>query len=300
MALWQAEFVRTTLIQHYPDLTVKLLGLKTIGDILLDQSLDKLGGKGVFVKELEHALLSGEADLAVHSLKDVPAFFPAGLGLAAVCVRENPLDAWICPAGASLENLPAGSRVGTSSLRRCVQLQHMRPDLVYLPLRGNVGTRLEKCQRGEYEAIVLAHAGLSRLHLTHVITQVFSPLQLLPAVGQGALGIECRLENASLRALLSVLDHAPTRRCVYAERAMNARLGGSCQVPVAGFAQEIGDKIVLTGRVGDPDSGRILEARSEGELTAGEAIGEQVALDLIAQGAQAIIDKLSAQSSHGK
>lgn len=292
LAMWQAEHVRSQLLKHHPKLEIEIIGVKTTGDIRLDVSLQKIGGKGLFVKELEQALLNHEADLAVHSLKDVPATFPEGLELAAICERANPFDAWICPQGDTLGSLPQGSRVGTSSLRRLVQLKQFRPDLVYEPLRGNVDTRLRKCHEGEFGAIVLAVAGLSRLNLQHQIMMEFNAEQVLPAVGQGALGIECRLEDANTRALVSVLNHAPTQACIIAERAMNAALGGNCQVPVAGFATLEDKHIVLQGMVGHPERLLILRAKGQAALQDSAQLGQQVAQDLINQGAKALIDDL--------
>jgi hydroxymethylbilane synthase len=294
LALWQANYVRAQLLKHHPELVVEIIGVKTSADQWQDIPLFKMGGKGVFVKELEEALLANTADLAVHSLKDVPFALPEGLGLAAVCERENPLDAWVCPKQLDFAALPSGSRVGTSSLRRIVQLSHMRTDLEYVPLRGNIDTRLRKCQQGEWDAIVLAAAGLTRLELQSNITMTFTPEQVLPAVGQGALGIECRLDDERTRALLSVLEHPPTRACISAERAMNTALGGSCQVPVAGFAIHQGNKLCLTGRVGHPQRGVILESQRSG--TSPEMLGELVAADLLEQGAGQIIKEILAST----
>lgn len=295
LAMWQAEFVRGQLSQHYPNLKIKIIGIKTLGDKILDTPLDKIGGKGLFVKELEQALLSGKASLAVHSLKDVPSVFPSGLGLGAICKRDNPFDAWICPTGHTLEKLPAGCRVGTSSLRRAVQLKRLRPEVEFVPLRGNVDTRLRKCQAGEWDAIVLAVAGLTRLNLQAHITHIFSEQQLLPAVAQGALGIECRMDDIQTLELVAALDHAPTRFCIEAERAMNAALGGSCQIPVAGFATLQENGLQLTGRVGNPENFMILEATKKGALKNAVKLGQEVASDLIQQGAQEIIDKIMSE-----
>ncbi|HRE31276.1 MAG TPA: hydroxymethylbilane synthase, partial [Candidatus Berkiella sp.] len=265
---------------------------KTKGDLWLQTPLQKIGGKGLFVKELEEALLANEADLAVHSLKDLPAHFPETLGLAAICERENPFDAWICPQGHTLATLPPGSVVGTSSLRRTVQLRYFRPDLKYLPLRGNVDTRLRKCFDGEWDAIVLAAAGLKRLDLFTHVTEVFSAEQVLPAVGQGALAIETRLHDERTRALLAKLDDTNTRACVNAERAMNAALGGNCQVPVAGFAVVNNGQLHLTGRVGHPNQHALLQATASGDIEQALMIGHQVADELIKQGAKKLIDDI--------
>lgn len=292
LAMWQAEHIRDSLIAHHSSLEVQIIGIKTKGDLWLDTPLQKIGGKGLFVKELENALLANEADLAVHSLKDLPAVFPEQLGLAAICKRESPLDAFICPKGHTLETLPAGSRVGTSSLRRTVQLRHYRPDLQYLPLRGNIDTRLRKCIEGEWDAIVLAAAGLNRLGLDKDITQTFSAEQVLPAVGQGALAIECRLEDERVRSYVSVLEDHATRACITAERAMNAALGGNCQIPVAGFAWLDNNQLHLKGRVGHPDQSNWLEASALGSIENAARLGEKVAAALVVKGAKELIDDI--------
>lgn len=291
LARWQANFVRDCLLRVDPTLTIEIIGIQTTADQWQNVPLYKMGGKSLFVKELEHALLAKEADIAVHSLKDVPALLPAGLTLGAFLKRDDPRDAWVSPQGLSVLQLPTGARVGTSSLRRMVQLRHMRSDLTILPLRGNVDTRLKKCTDGELDAIILAMAGLVRLGFNDQITACFEPAQMLPAVGQGALGIECREEDESTLTLLKSLDDNATRLCVLAERAMNARLGGSCQIPVAGFAQPTADGIHLMGRVGDPDTGLILQSEHRG--VSPEAVGAVVAQGLLAQGAQVIIDKVA-------
>ncbi|MBS0286418.1 MAG: hydroxymethylbilane synthase [Proteobacteria bacterium] len=294
LAMWQANYVRAQLLSHHNQLDVEIIGVKTTGDLSQADNipLSKIGGKAVFVKELEQALIANEADIAVHSLKDVPATFPPGLGLTTLCERASPFDAWVCPQGYTVDSIPAGSVVGTSSLRRTVQLKKLRPDLNYVPLRGNVDTRLRKCREGEYTAIVLAVAGLVRLNQGPCIVTSFSPSQVLPAVGQGALGIECRLDDNKTRELLAFLDHAPTRAAVEAERAMNAALGGNCQVPVAGFAYIENNKLCLQGKVGHPETLVVLEAYHEGEINAPQKLGEKVASDLIAQGAMAIINDI--------
>lgn len=292
LALWQAQYVRDQLLLHHPQLSINILGMKTQGDQFLDKPLYKIGGKGLFIKELEQALLSGRADLAVHSLKDMPAHLPAGLGLAAICQRDDPQDAWICPQGFTFATLPSGSRVGTSSLRRMVQLKCLRNDLCYEPLRGNIGTRLDQCLKGQWDAIVLALAGLRRLDLMSRVTMIFSSEQMLPAIGQGALAVESRLHDEKIWALLSALDHYPTRVCVEAERAMNYALGGSCQLPVAGLATYQDNTLWLTGKVGDPNRLIILQAQQQGLASQPQALGQQVAQRLIDQGAQQIIDAL--------
>lgn len=293
LALWQANFIQHQLCHFHPQLEVHIKGVKTQGDRWLDTPLYKIGGKSLFVKELEHALLAGEADLAVHSLKDMPVELPDGLVLGAICERENPFDAWVCPSGHSIMTLPAGSVVGTSSLRRQVQLGALRPDLVFKSLRGNVGTRLEKCLAGEWDAIVLAVAGLLRLGEEKQITEIFDETQMVPAVAQGALGIECRVNDQKTLELLKPLHHAPTEACAFAERAMNRALGGNCHVPVAGFSKWEGNTLSLIGRVGDISNYSIIEAR--GELHSGDPIelGKQVADSLIAKGAMEYIQRSS-------
>lgn len=297
LALWQAHYVRRQLLTHYPEAEVRVIGIKTQADRELDTPLYKMGGKSIFIKELETALLRGEGDVAVHSLKDVPAELPDGLVLAAFCERENPFDAWVCPKGDSVRHLAPGSRVGTSSLRRIMQLKKLNPDIVCIPLRGNVDSRIAKCERGEWDALVLAAAGLTRLNLSHHIHSIFTKAELTPAVGQGVLGLECRKEDHRTHAILSVLDHAPTRLCVRAERAMNASLGGTCQTAIGGFAEIRLGKLVLMARVGEVATGVLLEVTKEGACAAPEALGEAVAEALKSQGALAIIargvDRLS-------
>lgn len=291
LAMWQAEYVRHQLIRYHNELDVKIIGVKTSGDLTQSTNtpLYKVGGKSLFVKELEEALLAEEADIAVHSLKDVPAVFPPGLGLIAICERENPFDAWICPKGFTIETLPSGAKVGTSSLRRMIQLRALRSDLEYVPLRGNVDTRLRKCRAGEFDAIILAVAGLKRLNLMSEVVSIFTPEMMLPAVGQGALGIECRLNDDFTREKLKALNHAPTQKCVEAERAMNAALGGNCQIPVAGFAELKGNTLFLRGKVGHSVKPLILTAEGKTSIDEAMRLGQEVANDLIIQGAKQII-----------
>lgn len=291
LALWQAEFVRASLIGAHRDLDVQLLGMTSRGDQMLDAPLAKVGGKGLFVKELEDALLDGRADIAVHSMKDVPMEFPAGLGLGAICVREDPSDAFVSSRYKSLDELPPGAVVGTSSLRRECQLRARRPDLDIRFLRGNVNTRLRKLDEGNYDAIILASAGLLRLGFVSRITQRMDVVDSLPAGGQGAVGIELRNEDAGVRALLQTLHHEPTARRVTAERAMNRRLGGGCQVPIGCYAQFVGggEQLWLRGLVGSPDGTRILRAEATAQSTQAEQLGIAVADDLLAQGAQQIL-----------
>ncbi|WP_282340226.1 hydroxymethylbilane synthase [Pseudomonas sp. PS02288] len=289
LALWQAEFVKESLEAAHPGLTVSLVPMVSRGDKLLDAPLAKIGGKGLFVKELETALLEDEADIAVHSMKDVPMDFPTGLGLFCICEREDPRDAFVSNTYDSLESLPAGSIVGTSSLRRQAQLLARRPDLTIHFLRGNVNTRLAKLDAGEYEAIILAAAGLIRLGFESRIRARISVEDSLPAGGQGAVGIECRTADLDLHALLAPLNHAPTAVRVNAERAMNKHLNGGCQVPIACYAELEGEQLWLRGLVGQPDGGLLL--RAEGRAPAGdaEALGVRIAEALLAQGAQDIL-----------
>ncbi|WP_043307961.1 hydroxymethylbilane synthase [Pseudomonas sp. ML96] len=287
LALWQAEYVKARLEQTHPGLKVSLVPMVSRGDKLLDAPLAKIGGKGLFVKELETALLENEADIAVHSMKDVPMDFPEGLGLFCICEREDPRDAFVSNTYASLDELPAGSVVGTSSLRRQAQLLARRPDLKIQFLRGNVNTRLAKLDAGEYDAIILAAAGLIRLGFEERIRSSISVEDSLPAGGQGAVGIECRTADAEIHALLAPLHHAETAGRVTAERALNKRLNGGCQVPIACYALLEGEQLWLRGLVGQPDGGVLLRAESRGRDA--EALGVQVAEQLLAQGAEAIL-----------
>jgi hydroxymethylbilane synthase len=291
LALWQAEFVQSALMRAHPDLDVQLLGMTSRGDQLLDVPLAKVGGKGLFVKELENALLDGSADIAVHSMKDVPMEFPAGLGLGVICQREDPSDAFVSNRYGTLAELPAGSVVGTSSLRRECQLRARRPDLEVKFLRGNVNTRLRKLDDGEYDAIILASAGLIRLGFAGRIAQKIAVTDSLPAGGQGAVGIELRSDDSAALALLQVVHHEPTALRVTAERAMNRHLQGGCQVPIACYADYAapGDQLWLRGLVGKPDGSVLLHAEARAPAVEAEQLGIRVAQDLLAQGAAAIL-----------
>lgn len=304
LALWQAHFIKEALERHYPELEIQLLEMVTRGDKILDTPLAKIGGKGLFVKELEEALYDGRADIAVHSLKDVPMVLPDGLVIGAYCQRHAPTDAFVSNTHAHLDELPAGAVVGTSSLRRECQLRAHRPDLTIHSLRGNVGTRLAKLDNGDYDAIILATSGLQRLGLDARIRHELDTDISLPAVGQGALAIECRADDQVL-ALLSVLDDAATRYCVLAERAMNRRLEGGCQVPIAGFATLTDNVLALSGRVGSNDGSTLLKAAQSAVLAMdepqanhakaqaqSEALGVAVAEALLAQGAGEILAAL--------
>ena len=264
LALWQAEHVAARLVAAHPGLVVSLLPIVTEGDRIQDRTLAAVGGKGLFIKELETAMLAGDADIAVHSMKDMPAVLPPGLIIGAALERADPRDAFISLRHDSFESLPQGARVGTSSLRRQSQLRHMRPDIEILALRGNVETRLRKLDAGEFDATVLATAGLERLGLGDRIRERLSPQQMLPAVGQGVIGIECPESSASIRALLAPLEHAATRCRLEAERAFAARLGGSCQSPIAAYAELTGDFLQLRGLVGSPDGSAIFADGIEG------------------------------------
>ncbi|ABC27204.1 porphobilinogen deaminase [Hahella chejuensis KCTC 2396] len=290
LALWQAEHVKQRLEALHPGLTVELLGLTTKGDIILDTPLAKVGGKGLFVKELETAMLEGRADIAVHSMKDVPMEFPPGLGLGAILERETPMDAFVSNQYASLDELPEGAVVGTSSLRRQCQLSERRPDLKILSLRGNVNTRLAKLDAGDFDAIILAASGLKRLGFSGRIREELTPEVSLPAVGQGALGIECRLDDPEAMALIAQLQDAETTARVSAERAMNHRLQGGCQVPIAGYAEITGDQMRLRGLVGSPDGAQVLRDEVEGPVAAAEALGTELAERLLQQGAGKILE----------
>ena len=290
LALWQAEYVKARLEQLDPSITVSLVPMVSRGDQLLDSPLAKIGGKGLFVKELETAMLNDEADLAVHSMKDVPMQFPDGLGLYAICEREDPRDAFVSNHFDDLDALPAGSVVGTSSLRRQAQIMARRPDLQIRFLRGNVNTRLAKLDAGEYDAIVLATAGLLRLGFDARIRYPMPPEVSLPAGGQGAVGIECRSSDTELQALLVQLNDEGSALRVRAERALNTRLNGGCQVPIACYAERENGELWLRGLVGDPDGQCMLRAEARGPEAEPEALGIAVAEDLLAQGAQAILD----------
>ena len=293
LAMWQAEHIRDRLRALYPQTEVSILGMTTQGDQILDVTLSKIGGKGLFVKELETALENGSADIAVHSLKDVPMNLPDGFMLPCIGEREDPRDAFVSNHHANLEALPAGSVVGTSSLRRESQLRARFPHLKIEPLRGNVQTRLRKLDEGKYAAIILAAAGLKRLGLGDRIRAIISSESSLPAVGQGALGIECRSDRADLVGVLAPLHHADTAACVLAERAMSRKLGGSCQVPLGGFAEVVGGKLRMRGFVATPDGSRLLRAEQTGSINDPEALGNAVAQALLAQGAGEILAALA-------
>ncbi len=298
LALWQAEYVKARLEASHPGLKVSLVPMVSRGDKLLDAPLAKIGGKGLFVKELETALLENEADIAVHSMKDVPMEFPEGLGLYCICEREDPRDAFVSNRFDSLDALPPGSVVGTSSLRRQAQLLARRPDLKIQFLRGNVNTRLAKLDAGEYDAIILAAAGLIRLGFGERIRSSIGVDESLPAGGQGAVGIECRTGDSEVHALLACLNHAPTATRVVAERALNKRLNGGCQVPIACYAVLEGEQLWLRGLVGQPDGTLLLRAEGCAPAAEAEALGVQVAEELLDQGAEQILKAVYGEAGH--
>jgi len=292
LALWQAEHVAARLRQAFPGIETELVTMVTRGDKILDAPLAKVGGKGLFVKELEQGMLEGRADIAVHSMKDVPVEFPEGLHLAVILEREDPSDAFVSNRYSSLADLPANARIGTSSLRRQCQIKARFPDAEILSLRGNVNTRLAKLDAGEYDAIILASAGLKRLGMAHRITARLDTADSLPAMGQGAIGIECRIDDAEIHDYLGVLHHHETSVCVGAERAMNGRLNGGCQVPIAGFAEIDGAQLHMRALVGHPDGSRLYRAEARAPLAQGEALGIRLAEELLAQGAENVLREI--------
>ena len=298
LALWQAEWVKSELQGLYPDLKVELSRIKTTGDKILDVPLARVGGKGLFVKEIEEALLRHEADIAVHSMKDVPTDFPPGLHLAVICKRDDPRDAFISRIQGSgfktqkFKDLPGGAVIGTSSLRRSCQLLNIRPDLRMEQLRGNLDTRLKKLDEGQFDAIILAAAGVMRLGWNKRITEVLPPGISLPAIGQGAVGIECRAGDDFINTLIMPLNHMETSVCVRAERAFLKRLEGGCQVPVGAYARLINGRIVMEGLVGSVSGEKIIRGQMEGEQDTAESIGISLAEDLLSRGAKEILDSV--------
>ncbi|MFA6178325.1 MAG: hydroxymethylbilane synthase [Candidatus Methylopumilus sp.] len=293
LAMWQARYIQSTLQALYPETTVEILGMTTTGDQILDSPLAKIGGKGLFVKELEQALADGRADLAVHSMKDVPMHLPEGFALAAIGEREDPRDAFVANNFKTLEELPPGSIVGTSSLRRQSQLQARLPHLKIESLRGNVQTRLRKLDEGQYAAIILAAAGLKRLGLGDRITQLISTEHSIPAVGQGALGIEINADRQDLLSVLAPLNHPATASCVEAERGMSRALAGSCQVPLGAYAERHGEELRMTGFVASVDGKEIIREAITGAASNPEALGQALAGKLRALGADRILAALA-------
>ncbi len=294
LALWQANHVRDALMARNPGLNVELFTMTTQGDKILDTPLAKVGGKGLFVKELELGILEGRADLAVHSMKDVPVGFPEGLGLAAVLAREDPRDVLISNKFTSIDALPEGARVGTSSLRRQCQLRARRPDLEVLDLRGNVNTRLAKLDNGDYDAILLAAAGVKRMGWQDRITELLPPEQFLPAIGQGAIGIEIRVVDEKVSRVVRALNDGLTATRIRAERALNERLQGGCQVPIAGYSEISHGVMVLRALVGRPDGTELVEGVISGKPEDAEELGQVLAEDLLSRGAKQILDEVYA------
>lgn len=297
LAMWQARNIEARLNALYPQCSVSILGMTTQGDRILDRALDKIGGKGLFVKELEDALASGRADIAVHSMKDVPMVLPPGFAIAAITERADPRDAFVSNDYANFSALPAGSRVGTSSLRRESQIRARFPQLIVEPLRGNVQTRLRKLDDGQYAAIVLAAAGLKRLGLADRITAILTPEESLPAPGQGALGIECRADRPELVDMMRPLHDNATASCVEAERALSRALAGNCQLPLGAFALPEGARVRLRGFVASKDGRQFVRAEATGEARDAEALGAGLAEKLRAQGAGEILAALAAGNS---
>ena len=295
LAMWQAEHIKGRLKALYPDCEVEILGMTTRGDQILDRTLSKIGGKGLFIKELEQALQDGRADLAVHSIKDVPMELPEGFALAAIGERANPFDAFVSNQYARLEEMPAGAIVGTSSLRREAQLRAKFPHLTIQPLRGNVQTRLSKLDNGDYDAVILAAAGLQRLGLDSRIREILSPADSLPAAGQGALGIEIAARRTDLADILRPLNHEETAACVTAERALARALGGSCQVPLAAYCVMEDGLLTLNGLVGHPDGSVIIEASAQAPAAYADALGRAVAKRLADDGAEELIAAVLAE-----
>ena len=295
LAMWQAEYIKGRLKALYPDCEVEILGMTTRGDQILDRTLSKIGGKGLFIKELEQALQDGRADLAVHSIKDVPMELPEGFALAAIGERASPFDAFVSNQYARLEDMPEGAIVGTSSLRREAQLRAKFPHLTINPLRGNVQTRLSKLDNGDYDAIILAAAGLQRLGLNGRIREILSPADSLPAAGQGALGIEIAARRTDLADILRPLNHEETAACVTAERALARALGGSCQVPLAAYCVMEDGLLTLNGLVGHPDGSVIIEASAQAPAAYADALGRAVAKRLADDGAEELIAAVLAE-----
>ena len=292
LALWQADEVSRQLRQLYPEIHIELVTMTTKGDKILDAPLAKVGGKGLFVKELEQGMLDGDADIAVHSMKDVPMEFPAGLHLPIIMEREDPLDAFVSNQYADISELPSNARIGTSSLRRQLQVKSILPEAVLLDLRGNVNTRLSKLDNGDYDAIILAAAGLKRLGFSDRIRHCLSPEQSLPAIGQGAIGIECRENDPDIENLIAPLNHTDTHTRLSAERSLNHRLNGGCQVPIAGFATLDGDQLQLRALVGRPDGSEIVRDEISGPRIDAVQLGQTLADRLLANGARQILQSL--------
>jgi hydroxymethylbilane synthase len=292
LALWQAEEVARQLKQRNPQLEIELVKIVSKGDKFLDAPLAKVGGKGLFVKELEQSMIDGEADIAVHSMKDVPMVFPEGLHLPVIMQREDPTDAFVSNNYSSLQDLPANARIGSSSLRRQLQIKEQMPEAEMLNLRGNVNSRLQKLDDGQFDAIILATAGLLRLEMNDRIRSRIPPEQSLPSVGQGAVGIECRVGDERIESLIAPLDDHDTHTRLLAERGMNNRLNGGCQVPIAGYALLEGDEIYLRGLVGRPDGSEVVRGEIRGPRQQAETLGQTLAEDLLSRGADVILREM--------
>ena len=291
LALWQAEWVQKRILEKRPEISVELLILKTTGDRIQDRQLSEVGGKGLFIKELENVLLDRSADLAVHSMKDVTSFFPQGLEISVIAEREDPGDAWICPKFGSIDNIPQGAVVGTSSLRRASQLKHHRPDLIVRSLRGNLQTRLRKLDQGEVDAAILAVAGLKRIQLKKRITEVLPMEWMLPAIGQGAIGIETRVGDEATLSLIQHLNDSHTWDCLLAERALLSELEGNCQLPLAGYCVLNGEELFLRAAIGDPEGKTILRCEGSAPRQNAERLGKDVAHSLLKNGAGELLRK---------
>lgn len=296
LAMWQAEFVKAQLLQQHPQLAIELIGMSTQGDVLLDVPLAKIGGKGLFIKELEEQMMAGNAQLAVHSMKDLPAVLPEGFAIGAVLARHNPLDAFVSNIYANLDELPQGAIVGTSSLRRKSQLLAIRPDLQLHDLRGNIHTRMRKLDEGQYDAIILAAAGLERMDMPERIRSIIPAEVCLPAVAQGALAIEVLANDASTQGFVDCLNDEMTLACVRAERAMNAALEGGCQVPIGSYAVWQGEQIWLRGLVASLDGKTIIRGERQGSAADAHSMGEDLAHELLAKGAKSILDAVYGRS----
>ncbi len=292
LALWQANYVAEKLKEHFPELEVELVKITTKGDKILDVPLAKVGGKGLFVKEIEEAMLRGEIDIAVHSLKDVPTYFPEGLGLVAITKREDPRDAFLSVKYSSIEDMPEGAVLGTSSLRRKAQILQRRKDIQIKDLRGNVDTRIRKLEEGQYDGIILAYAGLKRLGLEGKVKQILDTDYMIPAVAQGFLGIEARLDDEKTKEIVSVLNHSESEIRARAERAFLKTLEGGCQVPLAGYAEIINGKLKITGFVSDLEGVRVFRDSIEGSTDAPEELGEKLANRLLDMGAREVLEEI--------
>ncbi len=296
LALWQAEWVKSELEKKHPGVSVALTKIKTTGDKILDVPLAKVGGKGLFVKEIEEAMLRGEIDIAVHSMKDVPTMFPDGLHLGAITKREDPRDALLSRNKVKFKDLPKGANIGTSSLRRQAQIMNIRPDFNIHQLRGNVDTRLRKLREGQFDAIILAAAGVKRLGLSENVTEYIEPEISLPAIGQGALGIECRMDDREMNEMISFFNHSESRTCVTGERALLRKLEGGCQVPIACYGRINNGKLSLIGLVGSVDGSRIIKDSIEGAPSEAERLGVTLAERLLKQGADVILKEVYGKS----